>query len=224
MKKLLLSIFIGLCIISGAAAEEEAPCDDLVIRSLNASIPFELRKCKFNREYGNAGHDSVATGITFNYNRMTVSDGKDFGFSFMLGVGAGLNHLKLDTPIDDDLTLNGVSVDFKIGWGLAPVCRENIIFGVHAICCFNYKSLVNVYNNSDIELTEANFPLGIDFVLITRTSKSVSIFTGLDITSNIFGTGTFSTKNEYNSASLDYSTSGINATLRFGICWIVNDD
>ena len=72
---------------------------------------------------------------------MTVSDGKDFGFSFMLGVGAGLNHLKLDTPIDDDLPLNGVSVDFKIGWGLAPVCRENIIFGVHAICSFNYKSL-----------------------------------------------------------------------------------
>ena len=224
MRKLILSIAIGLCLISGAAAEDEEPCDDLVIRSINASVPLEMRKCKFNSDYGNAGCESASTGINFNYNRMTVSDGKDSGFSFLLGGGFGLNHLTLDTPLNDDMTLNGLNLDFKIGWGIAPVCRENIIFGFHAICCFNYKNLTGIYKNSDIELTEANFPVGIDLVLIMRNAKSFSIFTGLDLTTNLLGFGSFDMTNELNSVSMSYSTACINAALRVGICWIVNDD
>ena len=231
MKKILLSIIAGLCLLTAAAAEDgnqgsEKPCDDIVIRSLNLSFPFEVRRCKFENDIGSTGCDGLCFGAGLNYNRMTVSGGKDFGFSFMLGGGVAYNRMKIDTLMDDNLGLNGADYNFKVGWGLAPVCNENLILAAHAIICCDYKKFTSVYENMDITMSELTFPMGFDLALAVRKSKNISLFAGLDVTKNLFDTlSDFDVKTKTGGGgSLEYEVSNITATLRIGICWVFNED
>ena len=104
-----------------------------------------------------------------------------------------------------------------------------MIFALHGFIAFNYKFLSDTedvyydgYKSSiDYDIPCFTSEIGIDAVFIYHLSERFGLFSGLDISTALFGFSTVHMSEGYFSDTFPMDISGkINAVPRFGFCWI----
>jgi hypothetical protein len=224
MKKLLIAA-AACCVMSVSAF-----ADGTKIKGLSFSLPVSSKT--WNVDYFDAYDDddyidveSDSVSFDVNYNSMSVSSGEDWGFSFLFNVGAGYTSTTLSCekwPVDVDLT--GGNFNLKFGWGVAPLCRENIILAVHGFIAVDGSYVEGTKLNTDFDAVDLDFIIGGDCFCVIPLSDGFGLTLGLDIGVNAAGAGVLGSSigddEDDSGDAFTYRGSGVTVTPRLGICWI----
>ncbi len=224
MKKIVIAVLAAGVLAFSAFA------DGTKIKGLSLSLPVSSKTWNVDwfdddddDDYIDVDSDSVSFDV--NYNSMSVSSGEDWGFSFLFNVGAGYTSTTLSCekwPVDYDLT--GGNINLKFGWGVAPLCRENIILAVHGFIAVDGSYVEGTKLNTDYHAVDLDFMIGGDCFCVIPLSDGFGLTLGLDIAANAAGAGvlSYSTGDDDDDSgdAFTYSGSGVTVTPRIGICWI----
>ena len=224
MKKIVIAVLAAGVLAFSAFA------DGTKIKGLSFSLPVSSKTWNVDwfdayddDDYIDVDSDSVSFDV--NYNSMSVSSGKDWGFSFLFNVGAGYTSTTLSSEKSSvDLDLTGGNVNLKFGWGVAPRCRENIIFAVHGFIAVDGSYVEGTKLNTDYNAVDIDFMIGGDCFCVIPLSKGFGLTLGLDIGVNAAGAGVLRSStgddDDDSGDTFTYSGSGVTVTPRLGICWI----
>ena len=224
MKKLLSILLMAFVILQGIYADDDDDDEDeytgVVVRSLALFGSYDYSRLTFYDDDPYDDFDVSLEGFGFKYTRMTVSGGTNMGASFLLGCDLGFSYMSLDIPEQSSASLNGFQTGFKVGFGLAPVCNDNLIVAAHAFLGGNYKDLDGSYRKRSIRYTAYDMCLGLDCILTVQSSKNLNIFAGLDVSSSVKRAAIINYTDDSHDANLGTNIS-VNASC--GIAWVFDD-
>ena len=233
MKKsiFLLSVaFFAIFSVSAIFTEQK------VVHSINLSLPYEHRTVEIEDIFADSEVNPPDTvtlnyfSANFNWNRMAIYDS---GFSFLLGMGIGFTTAVPQAFFTD--FLSGVRTDIKTGWGFAPINTDKMILAFHGFIAVNLRYLKAEeeraqtgsnanYTTYAYHIFDYDMPIGIDGVFVFKLGDSFALFTGLDLSTNLFGVGMYDADDHGEGGSegyeFTYGFTGINVTPRIGICWV----
>ena len=223
MKKIVIAVLAAGVLAFSAFA------DGTKIKGLSFSLPVSSKTWNVDSWDGwdDVVIDVESSSVAFdvNYNSMSVSSGKDWGFSYLFNIGAGYNSTTLSyEKWSEDIDLSGGNVNLKFGWGVAPRCRENIIFAVHGFIAVDGSYVEGTKLDTDFNAVDIDFMIGGDCFCVIPLSKGFGLTLGLDIGVNAAGAGVLRSStgddDDDSGDTFTYSGSGVTVTPRLGICWI----
>lgn len=169
-----------------AEDEPEKEKNFKILHSFHVSIPIESEKYDFKKDHFKV--DASHFGVGGNWNRIRVDEGL---YSSVVGIGFNYIMSEWDGGGSRNLDYNGLDVNLKFGFGVAPV-REKFILAIHAFFGFDYKmlqaefkaDLSNMFDDMDGISMNGNAmdfgDLGLDYK-ITHTMHSLDIVLGGDL-------------------------------------------
>lgn len=192
---------------------------------------FEAKK-SHSRKYFDFGDtvDEKSFGAFINWNKLIVKESR---LSFVFGVGAGFMAMKVP-DISSDFFIGGLvnAVSGKFGVGFAPLKTEKYLLAVHGFSelkggvldCDASSYLETVSDELHYTVTEVALTSGVDGVFIVKLGERLSLFSGLDISTVIFGGGSLGVSRDGSHSDSDeltyrHSFSNIAVVPRIGLCF-----
>jgi hypothetical protein len=208
--------------VNSSPKEEKPSRVDKTLQSMNFALPIEKETWKV----GSSRLEWNSIGYEFSWTRYNVEKS---GYSSVFGLTIGF----LTGDVKDRVDLDGLDVNMKFGWGMAPISND-LVLALHFICGFDLKMLEGDYvvkeNNGSLqetvpytyEATYVDAMVGGDVIVAYNISDSFGVIAGVDVTTNVFGIGSFSMESnvEYiddDSIKLSYLFSGINIVPHVGM-------
>ena len=208
--------------VNALPKEDKSSRMDKTLQSMNFALPIESETWKV----GSSRIEWNSIGYEFSWARYKVEKS---GYSSVFGLTIGF----LTGDIEDRIDLNGLDVNMKFGWGMAPIAND-VVLALHFICGFDLKMMEGDYSvKEEDESRQKTVPftygatyvdamLGGDVIVAYYIGESIGVIAGVDITTNVFGIGSFSMKSNVkyiddDSIKLSYLFSGINIVPHVGM-------
>lgn len=201
--------------------KEETPAkrENMTLQSMNFILSIEGETWKV----GSSRVDFNSFDYGFNWSRYRVSAS---GFSSVFGLSLSF----ASSDIEEKIDLEGLDLNLKFGWGMAPIAND-VIFAMHFLMGFDLKIIEGDYDLTSTEYgrvvntysaTYVDMILGGDAIIAYQVTSSFGIITGVDVTTNLFGFGYFSfesgsSSSDDDSTKLSYIFSGINIVPHVGV-------
>lgn len=201
-----------------AEEEPEKEKKSKILHSLHVSIPIESETYDFKKDHFKV--DASHFGVGGSWNRIRIDDGL---YSSVGGIGFNYIMSEWDGGGSKNLDYNGLDVNLKFGFGVAPV-RERFMLAIHVFFGFDYKMLQAEFKEDmskmfddmdgidmdfsmdfddlglDYTITHTmhslDFILGGDLIMAYQVSDHFGFMAGVDISSNMIGGGILLSKTE----------------------------
>ena len=201
-----------------AEEEPEKEKKSKILHSLHVSIPIESETYDFKKDHFKV--DASHFGVGGSWNRIRIDDGL---YSSVGGIGFNYIMSEWDGGGSKNLDYNGLDVNLKFGFGVAPV-RERFMLAIHVFFGFDYKMLQAEFKEDmskmfddmdgidmdfsmdfddlglDYKITHTmhslDFILGGDLIMAYQVSDHFGFMAGVDISSNMIGGGVLLAKRE----------------------------
>jgi len=215
-----------------AEEEPEKEKKSKILHSFHVSIPIESETYDFKKDHFKV--DASHFGVGGSWNRIRIDDGL---YSSVGGIGFNYIMSEWDGGGSKNLDYNGLDVNLKFGFGVAPV-RERFMLAIHVFFGFDYKMLQAEFKEDmskmfddmdgidmdfsmdfddlglDYKITHTmhslDFILGGDLIMAYQVSDHFGFMAGVDISSNMIGGGILLSKTEMSQGLSALSSMGGN--------------